>query len=238
MIRLPDANSSLTVVTSTATTTCDISAFGLSAQNAAISPAANVTGAATTTVATGAANISRVCVRNSHASLTQAVVANVVTGGVTAKISPSVTLAAGESLEYEDGQGWVVRDSTGAVRANAGSLNQKSVTYRIPANNATFTPFIHRFNKASTIAKVTYIPDGGGSSPVGTIAVNTGVAGSTVIACAAQSIAAAATGVPIDIPITTAANAICNAGDIVSLTVVNTSGTLPIATIVVDYYNT
>jgi len=119
-----------------------------------------------------------------------------------------------------------------------GPGNIKSFEYRVPANNATFTPFIFYFYQPATIVKCTWVPDSGGSSPVGTIAVNTGVAGSTVIACAAVSMANDATGVPLDIPITTAANAVCNAGDIVSLTWTNTSGTHPIGTFVCHYFTT
>lgn len=118
------------------------------------------------------------------------------------------------------------------------SGNVKIVSFRIPANNATFTPVVCAFKSPVTITGCSVAFDGTNTC-TGTVAVNAGVQGSTVIACAAVSFAAiAAANSVLDVPVTTAANAIVAAGGVCTLTWTNSSGTVPVGTVTIEYFST
>lgn len=126
-MNLTGTTHSLELVTAAAVTTdyvasyTDIDKSGASTVVTYGSSHGNVTTATDTTlVAAPGASISRkitgITVRNAHASSTQTVTIQKDVGGTEYTVL-TATLAAGESLVYEDGRGWVLYDAQGRERA-------------------------------------------------------------------------------------------------------------------------
>lgn len=117
------------------------------------------------------------------------------------------------------------------------SGNPKVANLFVTADLASTDLNVGYFVMPITITRVTYTPNTAGTTTVGTIAVNAGVAGATAAVCTAKAYSSQAALTPLDIPITSAANAILPVGSVVNVAWVKTSGTIPSGMITVEYFN-
>ena len=125
--------------------------------------------------------------------------------------------------------------STAALKS-AGNI--KTFTYRVAADAATHTPMMFHSSQPFTVTRCTVLFDDAGNNPVGTLALNKVTAVSTVaIMAAATAWGATAAATPVNIPISSAANAVCAAADIITMTWTKTSGTISVGTVVVEYFH-
>jgi len=68
-----------------------------------------------------------ITISNRHASLSNTVAVQKLIASTTYNLTPTVTLLAGETMQYMDGQGWMYYSATGAIKSTqtaAGSNTQ------------------------------------------------------------------------------------------------------------------
>lgn len=134
MILLKATTESLQILTTT-TAGIDYSVSYADITTTAFTPSTNegkiVTGTTTSVLAAPAAATQRqvklITISNIHASASNTVVVQKLITATAYNLTPVITLLAGETMQYMDGQGWIYYSATGAIKGNqtaAGSTTQ------------------------------------------------------------------------------------------------------------------
>jgi hypothetical protein len=144
MILLTSTSDKLQLVTSAAVTV-DVHASWVDNASGTITPGRTNTGITTATTtdivaAPGSStqrNVKSLHVVNRHASTSTNVTIKHTDGSTTPQLTTAITLLAGESLEYVEGQGFRVYDATGQPKVGQYAVDPTTNTFRLTGVTAT-----------------------------------------------------------------------------------------------------